>query len=268
MKYSRRCLVAMVLLLGTAKTVPAGPDPTPLPAGLEPATAGQVSRIVDGDTVVLADGREIRMVGLQAPKLPLGRAGFEAWPLAAEAKAALGDLILGRKVRLAYGGRRSDRYGRKLAHVVRSSDGLWVQAAMLRRGMARVYSFADNRAALRRLQAIETDARADGTGIWDHPYYRIRTVSEAHNEIGSFQVVMGRVRETADVRGRVFLNFGQDWRTDFTVSIPPDATALFETAGIDPLTYKGRWIRVRGWIESYNGPMIEATHPEQIEVVK
>jgi hypothetical protein len=25
---------------------------------------------------------------------------------------------------------------------------------------------------------------------------------------------------------------------------------------------------VRGWIKSFNGPMIEASHPEQIEVIE
>jgi hypothetical protein len=78
---------------------------------------------------------------------------------------------------------------------------------------------------------------------------------------------MGRVRETAEVRGRIFLNFGEDWREDFTVMIAPKRTDSFEDAGMDLLGLKGRWIRVRGWIESYNGPMIEATHPEQIEVM-
>ena len=40
-----------------------------------------------------------------------------------------------------------------------------------------------------------------------------------------------------------------------------------EAAGIDPEEYEGRTVRTRGWVKSYNGPMIEATHPEQIEVL-
>ena len=42
----------------------------------------------------------------------------------------------------------------------------------------------------------------------------------------------------------------------------------FEAEGIDPLSYGGRRVRVRGWIKSYNGPMIEPSHPEQIEVLE
>jgi hypothetical protein len=41
---------------------------------------------------------------------------------------------------------------------------------------------------------------------------------------------------------------------------------LFGEDGEDILRLKGRIVRVRGWIKSYNGAMIEATHPEQIEV--
>jgi len=76
------------------------------------------------------------------------------------------------------------------------------------------------------------------------------------------------VLKAADVRGTVYLNFGADWRSDFTVALRRDALKTFAAAGVDPLGYAGRLIRVRGWLTSYNGPMIEATHPEQIEVLQ
>lgn len=246
------------------------PKPVPPPA-LVPDSVGRVAEIVDGDTVILADGREVRLVGIQAPKLPLGR-DMEPWPLADRAHAGLAGLVEGRRVALAYGGRRKDRYGRHLAHLLRpgghpATPTLWVQGALVARGLARVYSFADNRTAVPELLRLERAARAAGRGIWAHPFYRVRTRREAHEAVGSFQVVLARVRETAEVRGRVYLNFGADWRSDFTVSIPPRARERFAEAGIDPLSYESRWVRVRGWIESYNGPSIEATHPEQIEVI-
>ena len=33
-------------------------------------------------------------------------------------------------------------------------------------------------------------------------------------------------------------------------------------------SYEGGRVRVRGWLKSFNGPMIEVTHPEQIEILK
>ena len=93
--------------------------PAALASGLEPGPRVQVRAVIDGDTVVLAepvDGADqVRLVGIQAPKLPLGRAGFKTWPLAAAAKAALEVLVLGKTVDLAFGGRRMDRHGRILA---------------------------------------------------------------------------------------------------------------------------------------------------------
>ena len=38
--------------------------------------------------------------------------------------------------------------------------------------------------------------------------------------------------------------------------------------GFDLAAYDGRRVRVRGWLKSLNGPMIEVTHPEQIEVLE
>ena len=229
--------------------------------------AERVAAVIDGDTVALASGREVRLVGIQAPKLPLGRKGFSAWPLAEEAKAALEDLTLAQDVILTHGGAREDRHGRLLAHLHRAGDRVWVQGSLLRHGLARVYTFDDNRALAAELYAEERAARAERRGIWAHPFYRIRGVEELAPDLDTFQVIEGRVRRSANVRGRVYLNFGRDWGTDFTVTIAADALRLFRDAKLDPLALEGRVIRVRGWLKSQGGPLIEATHPEPIEVL-
>jgi hypothetical protein len=41
----------------------------------------------------------------------------------------------------------------------------------------------------------------------------------------------------------------------------------FKAAGIDPKALAGKKLRVRGWVEWRNGPMIHATHAEQIELL-
>lgn len=227
--------------------------------------------VVDGDTILLdreiAGSREVRLVGLQAPKLPLGRAGFREWPLAKDAKAGLEKLVLGRTLDLGFGGQRTDRYNRLLAHLTRD-DGLWVQGAMLDAGLARVYSFADNRARVGEMLAREQDARAERRGIWNHPYYRVRTPDEAAKHINSFELVEGTVLDVAIVAGRAYINFGANWRTDFTVTIAAKTVRQFSQEGLRPESYKGRRVRVRGWLHSRDGPMIEATHSDQIEVLE
>ncbi len=76
------------LLLFLLSATPAGAAPAA--AGLEAGESAGVARVVDGDTVVLdhaiGTATEVRLVGIQAPKLPLGRPDFPTWPLAWEAK--------------------------------------------------------------------------------------------------------------------------------------------------------------------------------------
>ena len=241
-------------------------------ARLDLVERAQVVEVIDGDTVRLDDGREVRLVGIQAPKLPLGRTGFQAWPLADEAKRALADLALGRAVGLGYAGRRVDRHGRVLAHLYRLDETgqaeLWLQGALLEAGLARVYSFADNRALVAEMLERERRARAGRRGIWTDPFYAVRAPEGVDGNVGSFQLVEGIVVDAAEVRGRIYLNFGEDWKSDFTVTLAPAVRRLFMNEGIDPLGYGGKKVRVRGWIKSFNGPMIEASHPEQIEVIE
>lgn len=242
------------------------PSAAALMSGLSPGGHARVVEVVDGDTVVLDDGREVRLVGTQAPKLPLGREGFVAWPLAEEAKRELEALVLNRRVELGFGGRRSDSHGRTLAHL-HLADGTWVQGEMVRRGFARAYTFVDNRALAAELLAAEREARRARRGIWADPWYRILAPDEAEDHMDSFQLVEGRVLDAAIARGTGYLNFGADRRADFTAVIPKDALALFQEEGLRPESYEGRRVRVRGWVQSLNGAMIEVTHPEQIEEI-
>jgi endonuclease YncB( thermonuclease family) len=237
---------------------------------LEVGGSAVVKEIVDGDTVVLepaVDGRSVvRLVGIQAPKLPLDRPNFQAWPLADEAKSALERLVLDKRVTLGFGGQPADRHGRHLAHL-QTDEGIWMQGAMLRQGMARVYTFPDNRARAREMLAIEAEARTARRGIWGNLYYAIRTPETVGRDIGTFQIVEGQVLEATKNKGRIYLNFGPDWRTDFTASLSADAARLFQKQGLDPLALKGKRVQVRGWVTKANGPAIELTHPEQMQLL-
>jgi len=208
----------------------------------------------------------VRLVGIQAPKLPLGRRNFHKWPLADQARSVLEELTRGRTVSLHYGGRRVDRHGRQLAHLS-LGNGRWVQRFLLSQGLARVYSFPDNRALVAEMLAAERTARAAGRGIWSDGFYAIRGPFGLERDLGTFQLVEGRVVAAARVRGTTYLNFGADWRTDFTIVVRRQDRTAFDDAGIDLLALEGQSVRVRGWLDKRNGPMITATHPEQLEVL-
>ena len=98
----------------------------------------------------------------------------------------------------------------------------------------------------------------------------MRDPASIGDAIDSFQLVEGTIVTAALVRGRHYLNFGENYREDFTVTFAPRNRRMFAAdlvaRGLEDIALlTGRRVRVRGWIKSYNGPMIEATHPEQIE---
>ncbi len=263
-----RFAVVFLLILTVTAAGAASEPAVPLPAGLALDTEARVVEVVDGSTVLLDDGERVRLAGIEPPKHIAGDAASGMELLAETARQTLARLVQGRRVGLTMGGIPRDRYGRLRAHLLRSDDGTWIQGTLLAAGLARVHSLVDDRAAVAEMLVIEQRARAARLGIWSQPRYRVRTASEADDGLNSFQLVEGRVRAAAVVRGRGYLNFGDDWREDFTVSIGPRDRRRFESEGIAIEDYEGRLVRVRGWVDSFNGPMIEATHPEQIEVLE
>jgi len=239
--------------------------------GLRDGPKGTVSQVVDGDTLMLDNGLVVRLIGIQAPHLKLGREGVEDWPKGPEAKAALEAIALNQSVLLRYGGEEKDRYGRLLAQVfVTGAEPRWLQQQMLSSGMARVYSFADNRACLPDLFAAETRARAAGLGIWVDPYYRVRRADRPQDFsslTGHYELVEGRVLKAEKNGGRIYLNFGRYFKEDFTAVIDARALRLFTDDRLDPLKLGGALVRVRGWIDLQDGPRLTISHPEQIEVL-
>nr|WP_255769573.1 thermonuclease family protein [Maritalea mediterranea] len=238
---------------------------------LSPGPKGKVVEITDGDTLILDNSQKVRLIGMQAPKLPLGRVGFETWPLADEAKAFLADFALGEEVQIYYGTTRKDRHGRVLGHVfIDGSREKWAQKAVIANGLARVYSFYDNRHCLDELYAAERQARVDREGIWALDYYQIRQADKPHKLVqlaGRYELVEGRVLDVGESNGRIYLNFGRDWDSDFTVVIDKPARRAFKKADFDPKKLANAFIRVRGWVDDHNGPRIDVTHPEQIEIL-
>lgn len=144
------------------------------------------------------------------------------------------------------------------------------ETEFVKAGLARVDSFSDNRACVEALLAEEAEARAAKRGIWNSWAYRVLDAidTEKLSRLShSYQLVEGVVAETGEANGRVYLNFNKDWRTDFTIAIEPKDLPSFGAAGLDLNALKDKRVRVRGWLEWRNGPMIAADHPEQLELL-
>jgi micrococcal nuclease len=268
---SGRDLLARHAVLGAVLTSMLTIAAAPACEGLRDGPKGTVTEVVDGDTVLLDTGLVVRLIGIQAPKLALGRDGHEDWPKSNEAKAALIALTYKKPVLLRYGGEEIDRHGRALGQLmVTGETPVWVQQAMLAQGQARVYSFPDNRSCLPELMAAETRARAAGLGIWTDSYYRVRRAdrpADLASLTGRYELVEGRVLVAEKLGAQMFLNFGRYFKEDFTAVIDARALRLFAETGLDPARLGGALVRVRGWIDDRDGPRIAVTHPEQIEVL-
>lgn len=245
-------------------------------ASAEPPTSerARAGEILDGDTFVLEDGREVRLAGIDAAKAVTPSAMEDPPPVVLRAVRVLERLVAGRDLELVFAGTRRDRHRRLLAHVYVAhgpevaAAPVWVQGALLEQGLARVATTLDVRAWAGEMLLREAEARSRRRGIWALEFYRVLSSEEAELRTGSFQLVEGRVKVAAIVGSRAFLNFGDDWQSDFTVALDAAVRRRFRESGFVVEAFEGKLVRVRGWIESYNGPMIKVTHPEQVEVLE
>lgn len=259
MRHSRRHFLPGAIFFFCMAVVAAGPA-----RATGSASQGDVARIDDANTFRLGSGDRVRLADIQAPRRGYGRPGMKDWPLALEARAFVDRLIRGKTVQISDS--RRDRYGR-IVGTVRLGAGPSLQRRLLEAGLARVYSVPGRTRRVAALLEVEKRARAARKGIWGHAFYAVRDHNAARNDIGSYQLVTGAVQRVAMTRRMIYLNFGWNWREDFTVAISRRDAKAFETAGVDIAAYEGRRIRVRGWIERNNGPMIRARGPGQIELL-
>jgi micrococcal nuclease len=124
----------------------------------------QVRRVVDGDTVLLTSGERVRLIGVDTPESV--KPGTPVQCYARRASAFTHRLLDGAAVRLVHDAERRDRYGRLLAYVYRARDGLFVNAALVRDGYARVLTIAPNTAHAAEFRALASAAEHAGKGLW------------------------------------------------------------------------------------------------------
>jgi hypothetical protein len=121
------------------------------------------------------------------------------------------------------------------------------------------------------LLAAEEESRSRAAGHWADGNFEVLSTEAVERDgaslAGSFQIVEGIVKAIAEYRGRYFVNFGDDYRTDFTVTIAPADARNFRNAGVDIETWNNAHVRVRGWLELYNGPNLSIAHPGAVEIL-
>ena len=162
-----------------------------------------------------------------------------------------------------------DRYGDQVA-IIRLQSGQSLQSLLLKQGLARVYPQAGEGGDLTVFFAFEAQAREAKQGLWNFNSYHVvsaeTAVQDRFDLRNYYQLVEGTIIDVAKVRGNIYLNFGEDWREDFTIMIPKSFSKSVTAQGLNYKMLKGKRVRVRGWFRLYGGPLIDVTDARQIEV--
>ena len=264
---------------------------------LQKSGSYRVVKVIDSLTFLLDNNDIVRLSGLDIPGRHLEDSpdyvhkAFEALRHDFEGQAVLlyQPPIAGRlggPAPLVQSGRKNsknkahhtNRMGHRLGHIVRAKDQLWAQGVLLGRGYARLRTTRGHSQPILKLRHAQNVAIHHGYGLWgasddnkergNKEGYRILSPEMAGEYLHSYQIIEGKIASISSVRNVIYLNFGANWREDFTVSIPANLRQDVQNfLRSDPLQWQGKYLRVHGWIEDYNGPYVKIDHPERLELV-
>ena len=122
-----------------------------------------VRYVNDGDTVVLADGVQVRYIGINAPEISHKDKKAEPYGYAAKKRNKI--MVMSKRVRLAYDVERHDQYGRLLAYVF-LEDGTCVNSTLLKEGLAYHLPRKPNVRYDDLFHRLQQDAMSNRRGMW------------------------------------------------------------------------------------------------------
>jgi len=216
-----------------------------------------VRHVQDGDSVVLADQRQVRLIGINTPEF--GKDGRPDEPLAGAARDRLRALVQGKAVRLVLEKEQRDHYGRWLAHL-QLPDNTRVEEILLKEGLAVAIAIPPNVGQVRRLFDAETAARTARRGIWNHAYFTPVPVESLTGGHTGFRFVRGRVTHVGRSQKYLYLDMGPQ----FALRIGhADWKQYFRGRAED---WRGAQIEARGWISEQNGRLhMGIGHPAMLQ---
>jgi micrococcal nuclease len=241
-----------------------------------------VTKIIDGDTIVVQGGETIRLLGMDTDE--------KGYPCFTPAKKRIEELVLNKEVYLEMDKEDQDLYGRSLRYVWLGDDN--IDLRLVREGLA-VARFPKQDAKYRDLfVAAENEAMDNEVGCkWGgkpplvgdlnvttsqaaQPAQNAQTpqgvidVCDAGSHIGETVKLQGKVTEGSTGKsGTVFLNFGAKYPNHcFTAVIFTSDLKSFPTKPQD--YYEGKTVSLTGLVKEYNGkPEIILDNQGQIEIV-
>ncbi|HZL38976.1 MAG TPA: thermonuclease family protein [Pseudolabrys sp.] len=152
------------------------------PCKLTSIGTGDVAATRDGRTLLLSDGREVRLAGIETTD---------------DSRTTLQALTAGHTLRLeSLGAAERDRYGRIVAFAFAGDAQQSVQQALLEQGRAGVSARVGDKACADGLLSAERAARAAGRGLWADPNFAplsAENLSRQQTVRGQFALAEGKV---------------------------------------------------------------------------
>lgn len=221
---------AFIVLLSTSVLLApvAQADCPRLPGGF----SARVEHVYDGDTVRLADGRKVRLIGVNTPEL--GREGRVDEPHARAAHDWLQRRVHRQQVYLLPGVDPRDRYGRLLAHLY-LPDGQLAAEGLIRSGLGFALAVGRNDRLADCLFAAEDPAQQQQLALWRQAPLAAGRVNRA-----GFAVVQGRVTKITPTRRGLYIDLDQN----LALFLPRTLLASIERQDWQP----GDRLQARGWI--------------------
>jgi hypothetical protein len=221
---------------------------------------GRIAALSDARTVRLDDGRMLRLAGLEL----LPGSALPAFPAGTKLRwRAFGD---------------SDRYGRivALAAIAEAHGAIpggtarTLQEEILAQGAAAIGAELPDAACLAPFRAAEAAARAEKRGVWNAPSAtkNAESVGDHAALVGQFGIFEGKVLSVREAGTTLYVNFGSRAVRALTVIVAQPRKRAVEAGGLALMSLQGRKVRVRGFVEERGGLRIEASRPEQIEIVE
>ena len=218
----------------------------------------KVQKVYDGDTVLLSDGRKIRLLGINTPEIEHSKQAEQAG--GEVAREWLTQQLLGTKIRLEFDQEKRDKYKRHLAHVF-TKQGVHINRELVRLGFASTNVFPPNLKYVAELLVAEKIAEEKQLGIWQYPEYTPKMTSELNNKNRwGWQRIVGYVMQINNTTKSRYLKLTDN----FDVRIKKEHLQYFDALKL----LKGKTIEVRGWVHKHkNGFSMLVRHPGAIKIM-
>ncbi len=210
------------------------------------------------------DGQEFHLANIIAPSEYA--LGARSAPYFEGAKQRLAQLLAGAALEIVDVAAKT-RWGGRVVIARRVDDKQSLQHLLISAGAARVAPQTDDHTTIDELLALENEARRSRRGLWSRQFYKIHNAQSAETAIGAYNLIEGTVLRAVRARGRFYLNFGDDYKTDFTASAPSRAYQRWKKNDFDIALFEGATLRIRGFVNRINGPSIDLKHRKQIELI-